>query len=122
MEEVLYIWAKEYSDFKYQQGMNEILAVILICLVSELIFNQDSRRESSDEEEQTTDEVHEAYMTIHDPKYIWADAYALFERLMNLGVKELYYKEIKATPEETKEPIKEEDPLKLLTQVVLPSA
>ncbi len=43
MEEILYVWAKEYPDFKYQQGMNEILAVILISLVSELIFDQDSK-------------------------------------------------------------------------------
>lgn len=43
MEEILYVWAKEYPDFKYQQGMNEILAVILISLASELIFDQDSK-------------------------------------------------------------------------------
>lgn len=36
MEEILYIWAKEYPEFKYQQGMNEILAVIILCVVSEL--------------------------------------------------------------------------------------
>jgi len=39
MEDVLYIWAKEYPEFKYQQGMNEILAVIVICLASELDFD-----------------------------------------------------------------------------------
>jgi TBC1 domain family member 5 len=39
MEDLLYLWAKEYPDFKYQQGMNEILAVILICLASELVFD-----------------------------------------------------------------------------------
>jgi hypothetical protein len=38
MEDALYIWAKEYPDFKYQQGMNEILAVILVCLVSDLVY------------------------------------------------------------------------------------
>ena len=36
MEELLYIWAKEHPEFKYQQGMNEILAVVVICLASEL--------------------------------------------------------------------------------------
>jgi hypothetical protein len=43
MEEILYIWAKEYPEFKYQQGMNEILAVIIICLVSELMFEEDKK-------------------------------------------------------------------------------
>lgn len=36
MEEILYLWAKEYPEFKYQQGMNEILAVIIMCVLSEL--------------------------------------------------------------------------------------
>lgn len=38
MEEILFIWAKEHSEFKYQQGMNEILGVIFVCLTSELVF------------------------------------------------------------------------------------
>ena len=41
MEEILYIWAKEHLEFKYQQGMNEILAVIIVCLVSDML-NVDS--------------------------------------------------------------------------------
>ena len=36
MCEVLYIWARENPDYQYQQGMNDILAVIMICLASEL--------------------------------------------------------------------------------------
>lgn len=38
MEDLLYIWAREHPDFKYQQGMNELLAVIVACLASELVF------------------------------------------------------------------------------------
>jgi hypothetical protein len=56
---------------------------------------------------------------LNNPKYVWADAYALFERIMNLGVKELYYKEIKAAQEEQKI---ENNPLKNLTQVVIPGS
>lgn len=41
LEEILYIWAKEHPEFKYQQGMNEILAVILVCLASELVSHDD---------------------------------------------------------------------------------
>jgi hypothetical protein len=79
--------------------MNEILAVIVICLTSELIFEEDSKdkQASSDgeDEEQNIDEAYTAYLALHNVSHIWSDAYALFERIMNLGVKELYYKEIK---------------------------
>ena len=101
MEEILYIWAKEYPDFKYQQGMNEILAVIVICLTSELIFEEESKEKqgSSDgeDEEQNIDEAYLAYLALHNVNHIWSDAYSLFERIMNLGVKELYYKEMKSS-------------------------
>lgn len=33
------------------------------------------------------------FHTIHDPAHIWADSYFMFENLMNLGLKELYYRE-----------------------------
>jgi TBC1 domain family protein 5 len=36
MDQILFIWAKQYPDFKYQQGMNDILAVILVTLFSEI--------------------------------------------------------------------------------------
>jgi hypothetical protein len=83
--------------------MNEILAVIVICLSSELIFDSDTKKSEfieADDEELACDEIHEAYVYLHNPKYIWSDAYSMFERIMNLGVKELYYKEIKASPVE----------------------
>lgn len=121
MEEVLYIWAKEYPEFKYQQGMNEILAVIVICLVSELIFERDTKRaQEGDDEEQNADEAYEAYLALHSADHVWSDAYSLFERIMNLGVKELYYKEIKPTApvEEQKLQISESNPLKSLGQIV----
>jgi hypothetical protein len=36
-------------------------------------------------------------LKLHDPEYIWADAYLMFESIMALGVKELYYKEAPLT-------------------------
>ena len=35
IEEILYIWAREHPEFKYQQGMNEILAVVIAAVFSE---------------------------------------------------------------------------------------
>lgn len=63
------------------------------------------------------DEAFEAFLALHNPKYIWADAYGLFERIMNLGVKELYYKEIKTVPQEEQKAV-ESNSMKNLTQVV----
>ena len=34
------------------------------------------------------------FKMLHDPKGLWADAFTLFEKVMNLGIKELYYKEL----------------------------
>ena len=97
MEELLYIWAKEHSDFKYQQGMNEILAVVVICLVSELVskesFEKAEKGDNSDEDsDDSTLTPKQLLLTLHDPEYLWADAYVIFENIMNLGVKELYYR------------------------------
>lgn len=40
MEEILYLWAKEHPDYKYQQGMNDLLAVIIYCVISEQMNNK----------------------------------------------------------------------------------
>ena len=47
MEELLYIWAKEHPSYKYQQGLNEILAVVMIALASELEFKNKPEKSSS---------------------------------------------------------------------------
>ena len=113
MEEILYIWAKENPDFKYQQGMNEILAVILVCLISELT-NKDFLEElnidmNSDEDtDEATVDACKLFMNLHNPEYLWANAYLMFNNIMNLGVKELYYKETTNEPkivEDTKNDI-----------------
>lgn len=46
-------------------------------------------------------------MALHDPEYLWTDCYLLFENIMNLGVKELYYKEDATTPKASEEETKE---------------
>lgn len=109
MEEILYIWAKENPDFKYQQGMNEILAVVLVCLISELT-DKDFLEElnidmNSDEDtDEATVDACKLFMNLHNPEYLWADAYLMFNNIMNLGVKELYYKETAETKAKVVEP------------------
>eukprot|EP00347_Sterkiella_histriomuscorum_P003581 403363737 len=113
MEEVLYLWAKEYPEFKYQQGMNEILAVLVLCVISELHHDERQQSEfssgkqesddeeghsSHDEDDQGHDYNKKLFREMHDPKDMWADIYCMFENLMNLGVKDLYYKDIIQLP------------------------
>jgi hypothetical protein len=31
---------------------------------------------------------------LHDPNFLWTDSYLLFERVMDLGIKDLYYKQL----------------------------
>ena len=40
MQQTLYIWAKENPDYKYQQGMNDILAMVVVCLLSDTMVRE----------------------------------------------------------------------------------
>jgi hypothetical protein len=97
MEEILYIWAKEHPEFKYQQGMNELLAVVVICLITEIVDKNQFKRQRKESEDMNSDEEsdevtpQQIFMALHDPEYLWTDCYLLFENILNLGVKELYY-------------------------------
>ena len=51
MESLLFLWAKENPEFKYQQGMNEILGIIIIALGSELYFKEENEDSEGEEEE-----------------------------------------------------------------------
>lgn len=37
MCEALYIWAAENPDYLYQQGMNDVLSILMVALASEII-------------------------------------------------------------------------------------
>ena len=40
LQQILYIWAKENPDYKYQQGMSDILGTILVCLLSDTLIRE----------------------------------------------------------------------------------
>lgn len=73
--------------------MNEILSIILITLFSELCQRKKSKNEEDSDEEDINMNAYIIYQHIHDEEYIWADAYSLFERILDLGIKDLYYKD-----------------------------
>ena len=102
MSQMLYIWAKEHPHYKYQQGLNEILAMVMVCLASELQFpSMDSpvspREEDDDEQEdeqyKLTHDPTKLFYFLHTPDHFISDTYALFERIMDLGIKELYFQD-----------------------------
>jgi TBC1 domain family protein 5 len=94
LEELLYIWAREHPDFKYQQGMNEILAIVVTAVFSELSTQQEESEDSDEDELSTQKLIH----ILHDSEHAWSDVYCLYERILDLGVKELYFKELEEKP------------------------
>lgn len=107
MDEILFMWAKEHPDYKYQQGMNEILAVIVICLANELVNKHQEEQPEAEDDSSDEDNLHviesSLFKDLHDSKFVWADAYTMFERIMDLGIKELYYKDVQTPDEQVEE-------------------
>ena len=68
MCDLLYIWACENPEYLYQQGMNDILAVVMVCLASEL-----------------TAQTGDIFSQLHCPASFWSEAYWLHARIMVLG-------------------------------------
>ena len=90
----MYIWAREHPEFKYQQGMNEILATVVGVVFSEI--SNKSTTEDNESEDDFYDEFAPENVAhfLHDEKFAWADVYSLYERILDLGIKDLYYKEL----------------------------
>ena len=40
LQQILYIWAKENPEYKYQQGLNDILAIIVVCVLSDTLVRE----------------------------------------------------------------------------------
>jgi len=89
LHELLYLWACENPQYGYQQGMNEILAAVVLAVFSELCTPD---YESDDD--RSDDLEFEAFKRLHDPTFAWADCYCLFNRIMALGIRELYHRDL----------------------------
>lgn len=76
--------------------------MIMACLGSELVY--DNEEGDFHEKEEGSEEELDEYEIAHDPKkmfelihskeHFFTDCYLLFERIMDLGIKELYYRDI----------------------------
>jgi hypothetical protein len=91
MVNILFTWAKENSDISYKQGMNELLAIVLFVAYAE--------QAPSD---MSSSKTQEYLSVLNDPRHIEADVFWLFERLMDLGVAELFNPMISQRPAKKK--------------------
>ena len=96
--EILFIWSRKNPKISYQQGMNEILGVLLNVMEQfylsnkstisfEEIFSANVNPDNYNEYDQYLNQV---YLYLHDIDYLIADLYNLFEEIMNRGIKEFY--------------------------------
>ena len=72
----------------------------MVCLCSELALDPKTFEDNQEEDEEEEDDLyeiahnpHKLYKVLHSKDFLIQDAYALFSRIMDLGIKELYYEE-----------------------------
>jgi TBC1 domain family protein 5 len=84
----LYYWSKAYPMFSYRQGMNEIIAVIYFAFYAEKAAAGPDVDKKTDAEIAADTDLLVKFM--FNPKHVNADVFVVFERVMSMGVKELY--------------------------------
>ena len=93
LSNVLFIYAKEYwGDIPYGQGMNELVAMIYICLYPYYFTNKEKiNKEKLEKYLNNIDKYYkEIYLFFHDEEEIQSDLYYLFESLEKRGINDLY--------------------------------
>lgn len=86
--------------------MNDVLAVIMVCLAKELVYPTQNIGEDEIQESKVASDKEisfgnacmnkqpdEAFNLLHSTEYYWSEAFRMFERIMELGVKDIYYRE-----------------------------
>ena len=89
LTQLLFLWGRENPDYGYKQGMNEILAMVLIVFDTERVVPSTGRKvwgELTDEQIASTHFLEYLF----DPEACKADIYACFDRILQLGIKHLY--------------------------------
>ena len=75
--------------------MNEILAIIYSLLVLDYFKVQQFFDEKSPNFPEDTFEVLQEFQYLHDLNSIRADSYTIFAKILDLGVKDFFYKDKK---------------------------
>lgn len=98
--DLLSVWAGKNHDIQYKQGMNEIAGLILFAVAEESLHNPYPLASTADLVKSYfcsfSRSPEKLVCFLNDQTLVQADAYAIFSRIMKLGVKQLYVeKEVK---------------------------
>ena len=88
LTQLLYLWGRENPDYGYKQGMNEILAIVLVVFDTERLAGPRGRDWNGMSDEQIASSHFLEYML--DGEASRADIYSCFDRILQLGIKHLY--------------------------------
>ena len=84
----LYYWSKTYPMFSYRQGMNEIIAVLFFVFYAETAEISDTVDSLSSEK--IAGDPDNLVSFLFNSKHTQCDIFIMFERIMSMGIKELY--------------------------------
>ena len=89
LTQLLFLWGRENPDYGYKQGMNEILAMIVIVFDTERCATPST---AFDWASLSDEQIASGHLLeyLFDPEGNKADIYACFDRVLQLGIKHLY--------------------------------
>ena len=98
---ILYIWSKENKQISYRQGMNEILAVLLLAFYPVYFISKSKPKPNKTEvmkiinrfmnsEEINENDYEDLYVFFHDEEEIQSDLFYTFDAIMKRGLQLLY--------------------------------
>ena len=97
---ILFIWSRENDDISYRQGMNDLLAILILCFYPYYFPLEDNENKITKDEIinyiNTTDKKElyknslKIYKYFHDESEIECDLFYAFDSLMKKGMKNLF--------------------------------
>ena len=96
---ILFIWCKENEDVSYRQGMNELLAILILCFYPYYFIFEEKPKPSKDEiikflsikdENEKNKYLIKIYNYFYDEEEIECDLFFSFDSLMKKGMKNLF--------------------------------
>ena len=95
LSRILFIWNNENPDLGYQQGMNDIVSIIFLCLYPYYFPNKEKKisiesiiKDKDRINKKENSEI--LYLFFHDEEEFESDLYICFNNIMKKGVKSLY--------------------------------
>ena len=97
---ILFIWSKENNDISYRQGMNDLLAILILCLYPYYFPLEENENKITKDEIINCININDKkelyknsikiYKYFHDESEIECDLFYAFDSLMKKGMKNLF--------------------------------